>query len=192
MRPKCVNPLSVAVQRTKNRLILDCSYLNNYIEIPKIKYEGHDTAFNYFQKGGYMFSFDLRDGYYHVNIAPEFKTYLGFSIEIDGQKCYFQHIVACLGLADVPWLYTKIYRPLVTHWRSLAIPGIMFLDDGGFFEKDKDSALAHSDHVRKDLIRSGSIYNVKKSNFIPSQKMTWLGYDWDTESGTFSAAAHRV
>ena len=191
-RPKCVNPLTVVVQRTKSRLILDCSCLNSYVEIPKIKYEGHETAFNYFKKGGYMFQFDLRDGYHHVLIAPEFRTYLGFAIKINGIKCYFQYIVGCFGLADLPWLFTKLYRPLVWHWRSHSIPGIMFLDDGGFFEQDEESAKLHSNHVKKDLIRSGSIYSLKKSNFTPSQKMTWLGFDWDTSAGTFSAASHRV
>ena len=29
---RCVNPLHVVEQRNKNRLILDCSILNNYIE----------------------------------------------------------------------------------------------------------------------------------------------------------------
>ena len=191
-RPKCVNPLSVAVQRTKNRLILDCTFLNSHIEISKIKYEGHETAFNYFQKGGFMYQFDLKDGYHHVMIDPDFRTHMGFSIMMNGAKCYFQHVVGCLGLADLPWLFTKLYRPLVSHWRSLSIPGIMFLDDGGFFEKDEISAIQHSAHVQKDLIRSGSIYSIKKSNFVPSQKITWLGYDWDSELGTFSAASHRV
>ena len=191
-KPKCVNPLTVVVQRTKSRLILDCSFLNKYIDIPHIKYEGHETAMNYFKKGGFMFSFDLRDGYHHLLIAPEFRTYLGFKIMIKGVPTYFQYIVGCFGLADLPWAFTKLYRPLVRHWRSIGIPAIMFLDDGGFFEADKQTAQKHSDHVRKDLIRSGSVYSIKKSNFIPSQKMTWLGFDWDTNKGCFSAASHRV
>ena len=32
-KPKFINPLHVVVQPNKNRLILDCSYLNNFIEI---------------------------------------------------------------------------------------------------------------------------------------------------------------
>ena len=50
-KPKCVNPISVAEQRLKLRFILDCSHLNKYFEIPKIKYEGHETALNYLKKG---------------------------------------------------------------------------------------------------------------------------------------------
>ena len=191
-KPKCVNPISVAVQRLKSRFILDCSHLNKYIEIPHIKYEGHETALNYFKKGGYMYNFDLRDGYHHLMIHPDFQTYLGFCICLDGVPTYCCYVVGCFGLADLPFLFSKVYRPLVRHWRSLSIPGIMFLDDGGFFEADYDSAVVHSEHVKKDIVRSGSIFSIKKSNFTPSQKMTWLGFDWDTKGGTFSAASHRV
>ena len=192
VKPKCVNPLSVVVQRLKTRLILDCSFLNSFIEVPHFKYEGHETAFNYFKKGGYMYSFDLKDGYHHIAIHPDFKQYLGFSLPLDGVQTYLQYAVGCFGLADLPFIFSKIYRPLVTHWRSLSIPGIMFLDDGGFFETDFASAEIHSHHVKLDIIRSGSIYSIKKSDFTPSQHMTWLGFDWDTEKGTFAAASHRV
>ena len=191
-KPKCINPLTVVVQRTKSRLILDCSHLNTFVNVPHIKYEGFETALNYFKKGVFMYSFDLKDGYHHIAIHPEFKTYLGFCICLNGVPTYFQYTVGCFGLADLPRLFTKIYRPLVSHWRSLSIPGIMFLDDGGFFENDRLSAVQHSDHVRKDILRSGSIYSIKKSDFTPTQKMTWLGIDWNSENGTISAASHRV
>ena len=49
-KPLILNPLSVAVQRTKLRLILDCSYLNRFIEVPKFKYEDAMDALSYFSK----------------------------------------------------------------------------------------------------------------------------------------------
>ena len=55
-RPFIVNPLSVAVQRTKLRLILDCSFLNDYIEVPRFKYEDVVEGLNYFKKGCTMFN----------------------------------------------------------------------------------------------------------------------------------------
>ena len=71
---------------------------------------------------------------------PEFCTYLGFSLSLNGVQTYLRYVVGCFGLANLPFLFTKIYRPLVAHWRSLSIPAIMFLDDGGFFEQDETSA----------------------------------------------------
>ena len=191
-KPKLVNPLHVVVQRLKNRLILDCSKLNEFIIVPKIKYDNHEVAFQYFKKGVYMFSYDLRDGYHHVLIHPKFRDYLGFKFVWKGKLTYFRYVVGCFGLADLPYIFTKIYRPLVAHWRSLGIPAIKFLDDGGFFVKDEPTALIHSDHVRKDLIRSGSIYSEKKCIWKPTQVMTWLGFTWNSKEGTVAAAPHRI
>ena len=191
-KPKLVNPLHVVEQRLKNRLILDCSKLNKYIVVPKIKYDNHEVAFQYFRKGIHIFSYDLKDGYHHLLIHPDFCDYLGFKLEWEGKMTYFRYVVGCFGLADLPFIYTKIYRPLVAHWRSFGIPAIKFLDDGGFFVKDKQSALEYRDHVRKDLIRSGSIYSIKKCVWEPTQVMTWLGFTWNSVNGTVSAASHRV
>lgn len=69
---------------------------------------------------------------------------------------------------------------------------LMFLDDGAFFCKDFETALLDSDHVRKDLIRSGAVYSIKKSKWHPSQKMEFLGLVWDSEKGILSAADHRI
>ena len=191
-KPKLVNPLHVVVQRLKNRLILDCSRLNEYIVVPKIKYDNHEVAFQYFRKGVFMFSYDLADGYHHLLIHPEFRDHLGFKFVWKGKLTYFRYVVGCFGLADLPYIFTKIYRPLVAHWRSHGIPAIKFLDDGGFFVKDEPSALLYSDHVRKDLIRSGSIYKEKKCIWKPTQIMTWLGFVWDSKDGTVAAAPHRI
>ena len=191
-KPLLINPLHVVVQRTKTRLILDCSVLNKYIKVPKIKYENHETGLQYFKKGCWMFSYDLRDGFYHLLIHPEFRDFLGFKIVLNGKMTYCRFVSGFLGLADIPWIFTKIYRPLVAHWRSMGIPGVKFLDDGGFFNKDKNTATINSLHVQKDLIRTGSIYSSKKCVWEPTQKMTWLGFVWNSIDGSIAAAPHRI
>ena len=191
-KPKLINPLHVVVQRTKSRLILDCSTLNKYVVVPKIKYENHEIALQYFKKGIYMFSYDLKDGYHHLMVHPDFRDYLGFKLIIDGKLTYCRYVVGCFGLADLPFIFTKVYRPLVSHWRSLGIQGIKFLDDGGFFIKGKDKAKADSLHVKKDLLRTGSVYSIKKCCWEPTQKMIWLGFSWDSENGSIAVAPHRI
>jgi hypothetical protein len=108
-RPHCVLPLHVVVQPRKNRLILDCSALNKYIKVPKIKYDDYKVALNYFRTKGYIFTFDFKDGFYHIKIHPDFTKFLGFSLVLDGRKFFCQFKVGFLGLADLPWLFTKIF-----------------------------------------------------------------------------------
>ena len=87
-KPHCVLPLHVVVQPKKNRLILDCTRLNAYIEVPKIKFDDYKCALNFFHSRGYLICFDFKDGYYHVKIDPAFRKYLGFSLILDGQRFF--------------------------------------------------------------------------------------------------------
>ena len=191
-KPYIVNPLSVAVQRTKLRLILDCSYLNSYIEVPKFKYEDVRDGISYFGKNCYMFKWDLRDGYHQVAIHPNFCPFLGFKLEIDGKMTYCQYVVSPFGLRDMPYLFTKIFRVLIRHWRSTGLSTIMFLDDGICYAGSHEEAESASIHIRSDLFKAGAFWSVKKSLWEPVKYLEWLGIDWDSTDLSIAVAGHRV
>ena len=78
--PNVCSPLSVVVNaKGKRRLVLDLRYVNQFIPEQKFKYEGLSLVPQMFNKGEYFFTFDLKSGYHHVDIHPDFWTYLGFS-----------------------------------------------------------------------------------------------------------------
>ena len=191
-KPYIVNPLSVAVQRTKLRLILDCSYLNSFIEVPKFKYEDVRDGISYFEKDCHMFKWDLRDGYHQVAIHPDFRKFLGFKLEIDGKLTYCQYVVSPFGLRDMPFLFTKIFRVLIRHWRSNGLSSIMFLDDGICYAGSREEGIEASIHVRSDLFKAGAFWSVKKSLWEPVQYLEWLGINWNSKDLSLSAADHRV
>ena len=191
-KPHVVNPLSVAIQRNKNRLILDCPYLNQFIEVPHFKYEDAVEALNYFKKDSFLFKWDLKDGYHQVLINKDFKTYLGFKINVKGKDIYCQYKVGPFGLRHLPYLYTKILKVLVRHWRSLGLAAIKFLDDGICICETKELAIWASDHIRKDLLSAGAFWSVKKSQWDPMQVCEWLGLIWDAKTFSIKAAPHRV
>ena len=103
-KPRVVNPLSVAVQPTKKRLILDCSFLNQYVVAPSFKMDDVKTGRSFFKKGGFFFSFDMKDGYHHLFVHESFRDYLGFSFSLDGKTYYARFLVCPFGLRDVPYL----------------------------------------------------------------------------------------
>ena len=191
-KPRIVNPLSVQVEPTKKRLILDCSFLNRYVACPSFKMEDYRTALSLMDSDGYIFSFDLKDGYHHLNIHPDFRDYLGFKFENNGQTIYVRYIVAPFGLRDVPYTFTKMLRPLVAHWRRCNIKICLYLDDGFASASTYDKALRDSCHVRQDLMRAGIVWNVKKSTWKPVQELDWVGYYWKTVSGTYHVRERRV
>ena len=63
-----ISPLSVVHKATKPRLILDLSYLNQFLTVQRFKFEDIRSVKDLFQKGDYFFKFDIHKGYYHINI----------------------------------------------------------------------------------------------------------------------------
>ena len=102
--PRVVNPFSVSVQANgKKRLILDLRYVNKFLRKVHVKYEDWKTAMSYFSRGAYMFSFDLKSGYHHVEIFEGHQTYLGFSWKhsSSNQVKFYVFTVLPFGLSRV-------------------------------------------------------------------------------------------
>ncbi|VDI24508.1 Hypothetical predicted protein [Mytilus galloprovincialis] len=59
-KPKVVNPLTVANNKNKLRLVLDCRHINPHLHKFRFKYEDASVASQMFKKGDYCFTYDLR------------------------------------------------------------------------------------------------------------------------------------
>ena len=112
--PEIINPLSVSVQNTgKKRLILDLRHINLHVFKQKFKCEGLHTIKDIFSRNCFVFSFDLKSGYHHVDIFVEHRKYLAFSWDFGtGHARYFQFTVLPFGLSSAPFIFTKLLRPL--------------------------------------------------------------------------------
>ena len=72
--------LSVLVQSSgKKRLILDLRHINLHIYKQKFECEGLHTIKSAFVKNYFVFSFDVKSGYHHVDVFPDNRKYLAFS-----------------------------------------------------------------------------------------------------------------
>ena len=182
--PHNVNPLSVSIQSSgKKRLILDLRFVNKHVWKQKVKFEDLKVALNYFDKGHFMFSFDIKSGYHHVLIFPPHQTFLGFSWFYQGKVRYFCFRVLPFGLCSAPFVFTKIFRPLVAYWRRDGIHIVVYLDDGLGEGPSYQVALAHSTRVKTDLVRSGFVPNFEKSVWVPTSVLDWLGFTIDLFQG---------
>lgn len=74
-----VNPLSLSIQPCgKKRLILDLRHVNRSLIKQRVKFEDWKIAMAYFAEDSYMFSFDLKSDYHHIEISQDHQTFLGF------------------------------------------------------------------------------------------------------------------
>ena len=77
--PQFCNPLHVAVQSSgKLSLILDLSHLNKFVVKKSVKYENLRTVLQVFSPGMFVFSFDLKSAYHHIDICEEHMKFLSF------------------------------------------------------------------------------------------------------------------
>lgn len=68
----------------------------------------------------WLFSFDIKSGYHHIEIFQDDQQFFGFSWMLKGVIKYFKFTVLPFGLATGPYIFTKVMRPLVKHWRIKA------------------------------------------------------------------------
>ena len=114
----CIPLQVVSSARGKRRLVIDLRYVNQFLWKDKFKYEGLDLVPQMFKCGECFFTFDLKSGYHHVYINGVFWTYLGFSWGSGSSRRWFKFRVLPFGLATAIYVFTKLLRPLVKHWRA--------------------------------------------------------------------------
>ena len=102
-----------------------------------------------------MFKFDMKSGYHHVDIAYPHQQFLGFAWPLDSSiDRFFCFNVLPFGLSSAPYLFTKLFRPLVRHWRAQGFHFALHLDDGADCELDLNTARFAAETIRSFPIRS--------------------------------------
>ena len=183
-KPIVCSPLSVVSNSAgKLRLVLNLKYLNQFMHTVKFKYEDLRTAALLFEKEEYLFKFDLKSGYHHLDIHPDQTRFLGFQWRKTEKPCYYVFAVLPFGLCTAPYVFTKLMRPLVRLWRGRGLKTIIYLDDGVVSVKGEQQAVEASARVRCNLEGAGFVVNIEKSIWVPSHAIEW---QINLGSGTFS------
>ena len=191
--PLMVNPLTVAYNRDgKPRLVLDCRNINPHLKQFKFRYEDISTAKQIFRKGDFLFTFDLKSAYHHIEIFEDHRPYLGFAWRKRAKKVFYQFNVLPFGLATAPYIFTKLLKVVLTFWRSRGYRMIMYLDDGLGGESTLEQAGALSKFTNTSLQDFGFLIAQEKCQWQPSQSVTWLGFNWCTVTGLLHASEQRI
>ena len=162
-------------------------------KIKKCKIEGA-TVFNKYLSGArYLFGYDLKSGYHHVDMSVTQHELLGFSYhDYTGKQRHFCFVVMPFGLCTAGFVFTQILRILVMYWRRNGISLVSFFDDGLSAAPDYHTAMINSNTVKSTLIEAGFIPNFKKSIWIPVRVLTWLGFIYDLVQGYIYATPDKL
>ena len=190
-KPWVVSPLSVA-KGDKLRLILDLSVTNNYVAAEPFTLEDQFKFFEFAKTGNFVTKFDIKQCYHQIMVHPSFRKFLGFKWLIAGVEKYYVFKVLPFGLSCGPVICKKLFKPLVSKWRTKFIKIVLFFDDGILCAESYKRCYEQSMQVKSDLLRAHVVPNAEKSDWIPRTSTTWLGYYWNFEKRFVSVSAERV
>ena len=187
--PYICSPISVVESGSgKKRLVVNLRHLNKFLWKQKFKYEDLRIVMLLFERGDYLFSFDLKSGYHHVDIAVVHQKYLGFA----WGGCYYVFTVLPFGLSTACYMFTKLLRPLVRYWRGQGIRIVVYLDDGLGAATGKTEAANISKIVQSTLEQAGFVLNREKSVWQPTQRLQWLGFVIDMTLGQIEVPQAKI
>ena len=145
-----------------------------------------------FNKGDFVFSFDLKSGYHHVDIYEPHRQFLGFEWKQGGITQYYVFSVLPFGLATACYAFTKLLRPLVKYWRAQGLRALVYLDDGIVAVAGKENVERVSEKVREDLVKAGLMENTAKCSWKPSQQIKWLGFELNLLQGQIVVPEEKI
>ena len=115
-----------------------------------------------FTREDFLFKFDLKSGYHHLDIFEPHQKYLGFAWETDNNISYFMFTVMPFSLSTACYAFTKFMWPLVKYWRSRGLRTVLYLDDGIVAVKGKENPDHESSQVRQDLTKAGLMQSLSE------------------------------
>jgi hypothetical protein len=186
-----ISPLGVVSNTDKNRLILDLRFFNSLLKSYRFKYEDLRTFRDIFQSGDWFFKFDYKSGYHHVDILPQYQQYLAFAWDEGHAKRYFVFTVLPFGYT-APYVFTKIRKALVKHWRAQGIRIFTYLDNGIGGGPTEEVSRKISRKIQIDVESSGFLWHPDKSVWEPSQQGEILGFLVDLKKGYFRVRERRI
>ena len=171
-KPFCVNAIGCVPKKNKKlRLIVDLRPLNEHITVPNFKNEGIDVVCDQLQYGDQFISVDLKHGYYHIPVNPEYRSYLGFS----WKKQYYVFNCLPFGLNISPFYFNKTIRAVVQYLRVQKLRYSSFVDDG-LLASQPDCMSAQKELLLSTYSRLGFFINFEKSELSPKTSITFIGY----------------
>jgi hypothetical protein len=159
------------------RKVLNCKRINALMEPIHFKMEDVKTVREILREGDYAVSVDIRSAYNHVSVHPSLRPFLCFLFQ--GQS--YTYVGMPFGLMDAPRVFTKIMRCVMWQIRQRwQVRCVVYLDDLLFLDQDPNRLQQTIGEIHQFLDSLGWTVNREKSELVPSQVFTFLGWEWSS------------
>ena len=157
------------------RPVIDLSRLNIVLHVERFKMETPESIRTSLIPGEWVSSIDLSDAYLHIPIHPNSRKYLRF--------CYrsqvFQFTSLPFGLATAPQAFTMIVKEVKLMALSRGLRLHQYLDNWLIRSQSQEEAQVNTQALTQSL---GWIINQEKSELIPTQVFSFVGYEYHLDS----------
>lgn len=181
-KPHCISPIKCVPKKGRDRfrLIIDLRGVNVSINVPSFKYEDINFVIQQVKLDDELVSVDLKNGFQHILVHPDYRDYLGFS----WGNFYYRFRTLPFGLSCSPYFFCKILRPVANFLRSQGLRVCFYMDDI-LLMSQKTSMMEHRSLLLLTLQRLGWQINLEKSDLTPAQEITYIGYRIKTNTGDY-------
>jgi len=167
---------------------LNLKQFNEFVEYHHFKIDTLETAINMIKPGCFMASVDLKDAYYTVPIDPGHQKFVKFWF--DGK--YFQYTRLPNGLASAPRVFMKLLKPIYSALQSAGHLSSGYIDDsylqGDTFEECRVNVIDSTTM----FMQLGFFVHPDNSVFVPTQRLTFLGFVLDSVHMTVTPTEDKV
>ncbi|KAL0192323.1 hypothetical protein M9458_010619, partial [Cirrhinus mrigala] len=158
------------------RPILDLRHLNRALMKRPFKMITLKQILSHIRPGDWFFSLDLKDAYFHIQIAPHHRRFLRFAFE----RVAYQFTVLPFGLSLAPRTFTKCMDAALSPLRKRGIRILNYLDDWLVLAQSEAELLSHRSLLLSHLECLGHKVNLAKSALHPSRRISFLGAVFDS------------
>ena len=176
-------------EENKFRLILNLRELKKQIVVPHFRMESLKDVQRLVHAGAFLGTCDIKDAYPHLMTRDDQQSLLQFRWR--GQ--YFAFRTMPQGLSNAPYVFTRICRKVAGYLRNKGVFCVFYIDDIIIVGSSFEQCQRNIDLVVCTLQKCGFIINFAKSQLIPAQSATVLGFLIDaTEQSIVLEAKKRL
>lgn len=163
------------------RVILNLKPFNKkFVDKIHFKMESLKCAINAMTLNCYFASVDLKDAYYSIKIRNEDRKFFRFYWR--GQKFQFTSLI--MGLSTSPRVFTKVLKPVYATLRRKGHISTAYIDDSCLQGRSEQQCIQNVSDTVHLLDKLGFTVHDKKSVFIPSKEIVFVGFVLNSETMT--------
>ena len=170
------------------RPIINLKALNAHIHAPHFTMDSIEKIRPILGPHEWAISIDLKDAYFHIEMAPQSRKYLRFTHKGE----VYQFRVLAFGLSTAPYIFTALMDTVLIHLKRQGINIHMYLDDWLIRNVDLRLLKLHSELILKLCSSLGLCVNMEKSDLTPSRDFVFLGCRIRTSVGLIMPTEKRI